>query len=265
MFDNSMPAILTDSDLMVKTPSVFCFTRGPKTTAKYKHINTLDVINKFRESGWEVMGAKQKRSRGLNSSDKALFTQHEITLRPANIDPTINTEYIPTLRIVNSHNTESSLRIYLGVFRFICSNGLVVASSVFANSRLLHKETVTDRIGAEIKRIQEAVPVLSKYLVDMSGVQLTPAQQLEYAVFALSLRYPDQSNKKHVIDTASLLVTRRDADKGNDLWTVFNRVQENLLSGGRNRIRRVTAIAKDIELNQALFAKAMEYLPKQAL
>lgn len=37
---------------------------------------------------------------------------------------------------------------------------------------------------------------------------------------------------KTPVTAEQLLLTRRDADKGSDLWRVFNRVQENLTQGG---------------------------------
>ena len=57
-------------------------------------------------------------------------------------------------------------------------------------------------------------------------------------------------------------------DKGTDLWTAFNIVQENLIKGGlpgrtakgkRTTTRAVTGIDGDIKLNQALWKMAEEF------
>jgi hypothetical protein len=61
-----------------------------------------------------------------------------------------------------------------------------------------------------------------------------------------------------------LLEATRDEDHGNDLWAVFNRVQEKILGGsfksGKRKTRSVTSFQKDIELNEQLFKLAGSYL-----
>ena len=64
---------------------------------------------------------------------------------------------------------------------------------------------------------------------------------------------------------------RRTADTGTDLWTVFNRVQENVIKGGlygftkdaigrpqRRRTREVKGIDQNDTLNRALWRLSME-------
>ena len=63
-----------------------------------------------------------------------------------------------------------------------------------------------------------------------------------------------------------MLTIRRREDTGNDLWSVFNRVQENTVRGGlrfrneetgrRNRTREVKGIDQNIRLNRALWELA---------
>ena len=68
------------------------------------------------------------------------------------------------------------------------------------------------------------------------------------------------------VSAAKLLETRRYDDRGNSLWQVFNRVQENLIRGGQKdysrrrdngsrhvRTRPVTGLAEDIRLNKSLW------------
>jgi len=61
-----------------------------------------------------------------------------------------------------------------------------------------------------------------------------------------------------------LLEVTRNEDQGNDLWAVFNRVQEKILGGsfrsGKRKSRSVTSFQKDIELNEKLFELAGSYL-----
>jgi hypothetical protein len=68
---------------------------------------------------------------------------------------------------------------------------------------------------------------------------------------------------------AQLLTIRRPQDVADDLYTVLNRAQENLLRGGLSRrapsgrltrTRRVTSIRKDVTLNSRLWDLATEVL-----
>ena len=62
---------------------------------------------------------------------------------------------------------------------------------------------------------------------------------------AASLRY----NNLDEIDIDDLFAVNRVEDESNDLWTVFNRIQENLTHD-------ITNMKEDIRLNQQLFTLA---------
>jgi hypothetical protein len=58
-------------------------------------------------------------------------------------------------------------------------------------------------------------------------------------------------------------------DAGDDLFSILNRVQENLLRGGLNRrsssgrlvqMRRITSIRQDMRINSALWETAAQML-----
>lgn len=66
---------------------------------------------------------------------------------------------------------------------------------------------------------------------------------------------------------AQILTPRRYEDHQDDLWTVYNRIQESLLKGGlsgrtaqgkRTHTRAVNGIDGDIKLNRALWVMAEE-------
>ena len=71
--------------------------------------------------------------------------------------------------------------------------------------------------------------------------------------------------RRHPITEAQVLNARRFEDRSDDLWTTFNRVQENLTRGGlhgRSRsgramsTRPVTGIDQNVKLNRALWVLA---------
>lgn len=81
---------------------------------------------------------------------------------------------------------------------------------------------------------------------------------------ALALKYDDPAKSTPVTES-QLLAPRRWDDRKNDLWAVFNRVQENLVKGGLNgrtangrnqRTRPVQGIDQNLRLNRALWLLA---------
>ena len=92
-------------------------------------------------------------------------------------------------------------------------------------------------------------------------------EQLEFAGQALALRYPDPATQGMM--PVQLLMSRRPQDLGDDLWSVLNKVQENLIGGGLHRrsaagrmmrTRRITSIRGDVRLNGRLWDLATEVL-----
>jgi hypothetical protein len=62
-----------------------------------------------------------------------------------------------------------------------------------------------------------------------------------------------------------ILEPTRDEDKGNDLWKVFNVVQEKITQGGFSaaligakvrKVRKIKSFEKDLKINQDLFKLA---------
>ncbi|MNP51777.1 hypothetical protein D3C76_1461240 [compost metagenome] len=96
----------------------------------------------------------------------------------------------------------------------------------------------------------------------MQAITLTPENQSAYAQAALTYRFGEAHQP---VSTAQVLNARRWEDNKGDLWTTFNRVQENLVKGGlsghsargkRSHTRAVQGIDGDLKLNRALWVLA---------
>ncbi|MGS0639360.1 DUF932 domain-containing protein, partial [Citrobacter sp. VF227] len=90
-----------------------------------------------------------------------------------------------------------------------------------------------------------------------------PAQQA-LAKAALTYRFGEEHQP---VTETQVLAPRRWQDDKHDLWTVFNRLQENLKKGGlagrtaqgkRSHTRAVNGIDGDLKLNRALWVMAEE-------
>jgi hypothetical protein len=103
--------------------------------------------------------------------------------------------------------------------------------------------------------------LISDRIKTWQDIKLTDRSRMDFFTDAARIRFsnPDEGIIKDV-STA-----RRQADMGNDLWSTFNVAQENILRGGfvngttRRKVRSISNIQKDIDLNQQLWELASNY------
>ena len=155
----------------------------------------------------------------------------------------------------------------MGIYRAVCTNGLIVSHGAFPAYCVSHRGNVVDEIVSGTLRLSEEFDRLATEVERMERRHVLQDEQLRFAERALALRYPDPALAG--MQASQLLGCRRTEDAQNDLWTVTNRVQENLLQGGMSRrtatgrltrTRRITSIREDVGLNSQLWDLAMEVL-----
>jgi hypothetical protein len=99
-------------------------------------------------------------------------------------------------------------------------------------------------------------------------ITLSQDQAVALAEGALSVRFGREEDKWPVHPESLVFAVRRSADQSNNLWTVFNRIQENILKGGREvvgklnskgqrrRVIPIRGIDQEIRINQELWSQA---------
>ena len=221
------------------------------------YIPPAAVLTELRKEGFQPFMVTQTRVRDEGKREHA---KHMIRLRHAS---QINGAEANEIVLLNSHDGTSSYQMLAGMFRFVCSNGLVCGDTV-ADVRVPHKGDVAGSV------IEGAFEVLSgfervKESRDlMRSITLDEGEAEVFARAALSLKY-DDPDKPAPITESQILMPRRFDDRRPDLWSVFNRTQENLTKGGlhgrsangrRQRTRPVQGIDSDVRLNRALWLLA---------
>ena len=244
---------LTDEQIRFVAPSVYASEQHSSRSDRYAYIPTNVILDGLREQGFQPFMATQTRTRNADNHE---FTKHMLRLRHAS---QICSSEANEIILVNSHNGTSSYQIFAGVLRFVCSNGLIVGSEV-ADFRVNHVGDVKDRVIEGAFEVLDRFQVVDESLDTMKAITLNNGQQQAFAKAALTLRYDDLEDSP--ISADSVLRPRRVDDKSNDLWTVFNRIQENLTRGGlhgRNKenkrvtTRPVNGMDSNIKLNRALW------------
>jgi len=117
----------------------------------------------------------------------------------------------------------------------VCSNGLVIKTEDYGTARLVHKGYSFEAVQKLVKEFEETIGEVINKITAMKKVELTKAQQIEFAKKAALLRFTAKSynedNIADVVQIDDLLNAERPEDKGNGLYEVYNRVQESLVKG----------------------------------
>lgn len=248
---------LTPEELMQHVPSVFGENKHASRSEKYTFIPTITLLENLQREGFQPFFACQSRVR---DPDRREHTKHMLRLRRAG---QINGQQVPEIIILNSHGGESSFQLLPGIFRSVCTNSLVCGQS-FGEIRVPHRGNVVEKV---IEGAYEVLGIFDKVEEKrdaMESLLLPPPAQQAFARAALTYRFGEE----HQPVTASQILTpRRYEDRQDDLWSVFNRCQENLLKGGlpgrtargkRSHTRAVKGIDGDVKLNRALWVMAEE-------
>lgn len=254
---NSMMTSKTYSleEIKAMAPSVFTSEKAPHLTDKYIQTPTSRVVEDLMKLGWQVTRAQEVNSRKYKGFQKhiVVFRHPDIQIKGKNGD-----DAFPQILLTNSHDGKAAFNFRVGIFRLVCSNGLVVADADFNNVSIRHMNYTFESLQAKVNEVIEKLPGLVQKINLFKSTKLTDNQMIEFALKAATLR------TKAKVNAEELLVVERDADRGNDLWAVFNRVQEKLLGGsfrsGKRKSRSVKSFQKDIEVNEQLFELAGSYI-----
>ncbi|MGQ5315342.1 DUF932 domain-containing protein [Xanthomonas arboricola pv. corylina] len=248
---------LSDDQIRRVAPSIFADAPHESRSERYAYIPTAAVLAELRKEGFEPFMAAQTRVR---HDDRRDYTKHMLRLRHAS---QINGAEANEIVLLNSHDGTSSYQMLAGMFRFVCSNGLVCGDTV-ADVRVPHKGDVAGHVIEGAYEVLSGFDRVKESRDAMHAITLNDGESEVFARAALALKY-DDPDKPAPITESQILMPRRFDDRRPDLWSVFNRTQENLTKGGlsgrtangrRQQTRAVQGIDSDIRLNRALWLLA---------
>jgi len=254
---------LTDEQIRNEAPSVFATAPVAGVSDRYTFLPTSQIIGRMRQEGWAPVEAQQQ---AVRVEGRTGFAKHLLRLqrrdqvaRPG--------EYAVEIALVNSHDRSSAYQIHAALWRCVCSNGLLVSDSTIERVSIRHSGREAEEIIAASFSMLAQLPRLTERVEAFRSRQLTPAEQHDFAAQAIRLRWDDAALAP--VSPAKLLWPRRSEDAGNDLWSVYNRVQEHLTKGGLKdygkrkedghrfpRTRPVKGLDENVRLNKALWGLA---------
>lgn len=257
-----------DRDMIRRAaPSVFAQAPHGDVSSKYGFINTSALLDRMETEGFRVTKAGQMTVR---DEGKGAFTKHMLRFRHVDAQPVFRDTF-PEIVMFNSHDRSSGFSMEAGMYRLVCSNGLIAFTANIGRVACRHSKGNVDDAIEGVYSIINSMPEISAQVEGMATTVLSRPEQEAFANSALLLRWEEGAAP---VKASQILEARRGVDKVTDVYTTLNVVQENLIRGGlngrdrNNRRRRTSAVQSintDTKLNKALYNLAAEMVKiKQA-
>lgn len=258
-------SILSNEQIAQLAPAVMSTEHKAGLSDHYTQIPTIQVVEDMRQLGWEpVKAIGVKARKGGNSAIK----KHLVKFRNEGVymaDQDGNVDSYIEILLTNSHDGSSTFRFEIGIFRLICSNGLVVKDKDMGSLKIRHQGYDFETLRALIHTMVEKLPDVVGRINKFNDMTISDELAVEFALKAAQLRF----GKEAKLSPEMLLFVERQEDAGNSMWAVLNRVQEKLVNGGfqytneNNKVRKARALksfSQDMEFNSQLWELADEYV-----
>jgi hypothetical protein len=266
--------VATIDEIRNYAPAAFAPNESPKVSDRYSFVPTIDLLNAFESLGWNPTYARQNGT-GPYARHMVRLTNPKLPFMDLKAD-----KVKPQIVLDNSHNGMSNAQIHMGLFRLVCTNGLVIAMpGMFTSVRLRH-------VGidmAELKQLMEVVAnqysVVGSHITEMHNVKLNQDEREQFVIKAVAVREPhvfvkedgtiDMKKATTIIKPSQIVEPLRGEDAKEDLWTIFNVIQERLvkgefdrqtMNGRRTKPRGINNAARHIDFNKKLWEIAESYM-----
>jgi hypothetical protein len=267
MIDLTKTEFMTKEQMREVAPAVFTMTPSNEVSKHYTHIPTTKVIDDMELLGWGVVDVKEVKARKAKTRG---VQKHMVVFR--NPDVVINGEdgdtVFPQILLTNSHDGKNAFTFTAGLFRMICENGLVISTTQFEDVKMRHMGYTFEDLQENIREMVGRLPLTVESMNKMKQVEMEEKSILEFAKKALTTRFNELQMKRIKVDLKELVNPTRKEDMGNDVWSVFNVVQEKIIHGDFEYIsgtkvrkaRKVKNFKQDQKINKELFDLALEYV-----
>lgn len=176
---------LTHEELMNHVPSVFGSDKHESRSDRYTYIPTITILESLQREGFEPFFACQTKVRDLSKRE---HTKHMLRLRRAG---QLTGHQVPEIILLNSHDGSSSYQMLPGLFRGVCTNGLVCGQS-FGDVRVPHKGNVVEKVIEGAYEVLGVFDRVEEKRDAMQSLLLPPPAQQAMAKAALTYRFGEE-------------------------------------------------------------------------
>ena len=228
------------------------FLKNQRVQRLPNYIETLPILSSLQDRGWEVKCGTDLRGKKSKKPTSHRFQLQHPGLKMGETNAKrFNQKSFAQINIVNSCG-----------YRQICSNGVMGWGSLF-DFNIKHTQNGIEMIESTLNNINDYGQSLIDTFKSFQNVTLSPNQLKQLTNEALKIRFGDTNS-----DATQLYQIRRREDVGDDLWTVFNRIQENLTNSSllineNGRLvnkGRILSTSEDIRVNTQLTELVSSYV-----
>src|SRR5210317_2331932 len=264
-FGKGLDGYLTKDQIRNSSPLVFADApTNPDVSDKYLFVNTETIVDDLAKLNWFPVEVAQRKGR---KKEGTIFSKHMVAFQNPEIKITSEDgdDAYPRILLTNSHDGMQAFKFSVGIFRLVCSNGLVVADEQFSDFKIKHKGYSFEELRNVVRQAVEDLPNRVQVMNDMKNRILTVTEKRKLAIDAMLIRAGVKELQYDEETITDILDPKRDADKGDDLWRVFNVIQEKItqgdfhaaLTGAKVRkVRKIKSFEKDMKVNKELFKLA---------
>jgi len=275
---------LSKDELREIAPSIFSTEPSPEVSSKYSHIPTDKLVDDMELLGWKPIDAKEVQSRTPKTSgyqkhlvvfrnDDIVINQMPGNVVQSNSSPTgyrnldgtfakknpLDTVF-PQILLTNSHDGKNAFTFTAGLFRMVCENGLVISTNEFEKVAIRHMGYDFDELQKQITDMVEKLPLTVASMNKMIDTKLEEKSILKFAKDMLAVRFPEDELRRITIDMDEFITPVRPEDKGEDLWSIFNVIQEKIIEGDfdytigtkHRKARQIKNFKQSVEVNKKL-------------
>lgn len=261
-------------DVRSYAPAAFTSQKGPGLSDRYSFASTVELLESLEKLGWTPSMARQ--------NGNGPYLRHMVRLNNEAFGymKLKNDNVKPQIVVDNSHNGSSPAQIHMGLFRLVCTNGLVIAiPGMYTSVKLRHVGIKMEELKQLMGVISEQYMTVHTHIDAMQNFKLNKDQTDEFVIKAMAARETrtfvkedgtiDVKKATAIINPTQIVEPIRGEDKREDLWTLFNIVQERLVKGDFERRtmngrkaspRGISSAARNIEFNQRLWSIAESYM-----
>jgi len=252
-------------------PAVFSNTKAERLTNRYASLNTSELLPIMADYGYFPMQAAQKKNRKGETQHSSHMLSFAKTYHTEEVVGALRPEII----LYNSHDGSSSVRLFAGCFRFICSNGIVAGDGF--QSRIHHNVRAITGFEDMLRNTVDALPTLMERIEKLRQTKLLYSQAQAMARAGVQTRWNmlntealvKQPNGVYATEATvrDALKVQRNEDDYMDAFTVFNRIQEAVVRGNAfvkslteknnegimRKARPVNSVSEGIRINSELW------------
>jgi len=205
---------------------------------KYQSVSTPDLLAKFEEVA--TKRGLDFEIKNLTRKPSAKSTVHAFQVTFGSEFELFGSKVSPRVLIKNSYRGESALTIQVGLYRFVCSNGLVLGETCF-KEKIIHIKGQTiemklAELGSRIEAALEWIDTKMKAAIEeKTAMTLSP----EKAVEIVSQLKVSKRIKASVATLIENPIALRPEDRGNNVFSLWNIVNEQIRKSSRSPLREM--------------------------